>query len=65
MCLDSFFQLLVYLLEFSFYKTCFLLIKKKKNHLVVLVLEFLFYFSNIRFFYPSADSLWTWSEPGF
>ena len=29
MCLDSFCSLPVYVLEFSFYKTCFLLIKKK------------------------------------
>ena len=31
MCLDSFCSLPVYFLEFSFYKTCFLLIKKKKK----------------------------------
>ena len=34
MCLDSFCPLPVYLLDFSFYKTCFLLIKKKKKKLM-------------------------------
>ena len=37
MCLDSFCSLPVYFLEFSYYKTCFLLIKKKKKKCIYMV----------------------------
>ena len=40
MCLNSFCPQYVYLLEFSFYKTCFLLIKKNVKVGCVLLLYF-------------------------